>query len=57
MSLEKAIASGKEHRKPYRRGKAIDPTCRNNQGCPAGTQNRMHNTIKKLMASEYDEKI
>ena len=25
MSMDKAIASGKEHRKPYRGTKAIDP--------------------------------
>lgn len=29
MSLEKAIQSGKEKRKPYRGGKAIDKWCRN----------------------------
>lgn len=35
MSLDKAIAHGKEHRKPYRGCKAIDPTCRNHGTCPA----------------------
>lgn len=34
MSLDKAIKSGKEHRKPYRRAKAVDPTCRNHGTCP-----------------------
>ena len=34
MSLDKSIANGKEHRKPYRGSKAIDPTCRNHGGCP-----------------------
>jgi len=29
MSLEKAIASGKEKRKPYRGSKAFDCSCRN----------------------------
>lgn len=34
MSLDKAIKSGKEHRKPYRKAKAVDKTCRNHGGCP-----------------------
>ena len=34
MGLEKAIKSGKEHRKEYHGGKAVDPTCRNHGGCP-----------------------
>jgi hypothetical protein len=33
MSLDKAIASGKEKRKPYRGAKAIDSTCRNHGTC------------------------
>ena len=34
MSLDKAIESGKEMRKPYRKAKAIDPSCRNHGNCP-----------------------
>lgn len=34
MSLDKAIAHGKEKRKPYRRAKAVDPQCRNHGDCP-----------------------
>jgi hypothetical protein len=34
MSLDKAIAHGKEHRKPYRGAKAIDHSCRNHGNCP-----------------------
>ena len=33
MSLDKAIRSGKEHRKPYRGNKAVDPMCCNHGGC------------------------
>ena len=47
MSLNKAIEHGKEHRKPYRGGKAIDPCCRNHGGCPACLENRTHK-YKKL---------
>ena len=34
MSLDKAITSGKEKRKPHRGSKAIDHTCRNHGSCP-----------------------
>ena len=33
MALDKAIQHGKEHRKPYTGGKAIDRTCRNHGSC------------------------
>lgn len=33
MSLNKAIESGKEHRRQYRKAKAVDKTCRNNGSC------------------------
>lgn len=42
MALDKAIKSGKEHRKPYRGSKAIDGTCRNHGSCPWCKQNRQH---------------
>lgn len=34
MSLDKAIAHGKEKRKPYYGAKAVDATCRNHGSCP-----------------------
>jgi hypothetical protein len=41
MSLEKAIKSGKEHRKPYYKYcEQIDPACRNHGGCPWCEANR-----------------
>ena len=42
MSLDKSIAHGKDHRKPYRGSKAIDPSCRNHGGCPWCEENRKH---------------
>ena len=42
MSLDKAIEHGKEHRKPYRRVKAIDPWCRNHRSCWICNENRKH---------------
>ena len=42
MSLDKAIEHGKEHRKPYRGSKAIDPSCRNHGGCQWCEENRKH---------------
>lgn len=52
MSLNKAISSGKEHRKPYRKSKAIDYSCRNHGSCAYCKRNRLHNTKKKLLAME-----
>lgn len=42
MSLDKAIKYGKEHRKIYRRNKAIDPMCRNHGDCPWCEKGRLH---------------
>ena len=42
MGLEKAIEHGKEHRKPYRRAKAVDSTCRNHGDCPYCRDGRLH---------------
>lgn len=47
MALDKAIKSGKEHRKPYRYCKQIDPSCRNHGGCPWCEENRKHKYIVK----------
>lgn len=48
MALDKAIQHGKEHRKPYKGGKAIDRTCRNHGGCPWCEENRKYKNIKRL---------
>jgi len=55
MSLNKSIASGKEHRKEYRGAKAVDRTCRNHGGrsggtkkqCPWCLDNRTHSNKKR----------
>lgn len=52
MSLDKAIRSGKEHRKPYRKSKAIDKTCRNHGSCIYCKRNRLFNTNKRLLSME-----
>lgn len=48
MALDKAIQHGKEHRKPYTGGKAIDRTCRNHGGCLWCEENRKYKNIKRL---------
>lgn len=48
MSLDKAITSGKEKRKPYRHAKAIDPTCRNHGTCSWCRNNRLYKYKKAL---------
>ena len=47
MSLDKAIKSGKEHRKQYRGAKAIDKCCRNHGSCYVCRNNRLYKFIKK----------
>ena len=42
MALDKAIMSGKEHRKMYTGSKAIDRTCRNHGGCEWCLGNRTY---------------
>ena len=47
VSLDKAIATGKEHRKPYRGAKAVDHTCRNHGSCGWCESNRLHSSRKR----------
>lgn len=42
MSLDKAIAHGKEFRKPYMGSKRYFRSCRNHGGCPWCEGNRRH---------------
>ena len=37
----------KERRKPYKGGKAVDPSCRNHGGCYWCLGNRMHSTKRR----------
>ncbi len=55
MALDKAIASGKEYRKPYRKSKAFVGSCRNHGGCPACESNRSHSNKKRLQAIKDKE--
>lgn len=52
MGFERAIAAGKEHRKPFHGAKAVDCTCRNHGSCPYCKKNRMHATTKRLEAAK-----
>ena len=51
MGMEKAIASGKEHRKEYRGAKAIDKSCRNGGSCEWCQMNRQYKNLKKMQIS------
>ncbi len=50
MSLNKAIKSGKEHRKPYSGAKAVDRQCRNHGRCSHCCSNRVYKERKYMMA-------
>lgn len=47
MSLDKAIANGKEYRKPYKKAKAIDKCCRNHGDCTYCLGNRKYNSVRR----------
>jgi hypothetical protein len=52
MSLDKAIAHGKERRAPYRRSKRFDRTCRNHGSCPYCQRGRQHKIKRQQPVSE-----
>lgn len=55
MSLDKAIEHGKEHRKPYTGGKAIDRTCRNHGSCGWCKENRLFQYTKEQLKMKQRE--
>ena len=57
MSLDKAIAHGKEHRKPYHGAKAIDRTCRNHGGCIYCANGRKHKFLRQMPFGYRDKSI
>lgn len=52
MSLDKAIQHHKEHRRPYRGAKAIDPTCRNHGSDDWAKGNRLYAAKRREAAAE-----
>lgn len=51
MPLDKAINSGKEHRKKYYGEKSVDRTCRNHDSCPHCQMRRKYKNIKRELSS------
>lgn len=56
MGLEKAIASGQEHRKPYHGAKAVCFNCRNHGTCDYCKGNRLHSTRKREAAADTQQR-
>jgi hypothetical protein len=52
MTLNKAIEHGKEHRKQYTGGKAVDKRCCNHGDCPVCSGNRLYQRHKAEEAAE-----
>ena len=52
MGLEKAIRSGKERRKPYRKAKLVDRTCRNHGTCSWCHSNRVFKSVVRKQIVE-----
>lgn len=62
MSLDKAIKSGKEHRKQYKGSKSFDRTCRNHGSCDWCKENRLIQSIRAEKESleklrDYQEEL
>ena len=57
MSLDKAVAHGKEHRKPYTGSQKYFSSCRNHGGCPWCEANRRHKFRDKHPKEEEDESV
>ena len=55
MSMNKAIALGKEYRRPYRRAKAVDRSCRNHGDCPYCQSDRLYAVRKALLKCKSKE--
>jgi hypothetical protein len=54
MSLDKAIKSGKEHRKPYTIPKSINKHCRNHGGCKWCEGNRTYQRRKEELKTKEE---
>ena len=52
--LDKAIQHGKEKRKPYRKSKRFDRTCRCHGSCPWCKENRTHSDEVRRRAAEEE---
>lgn len=55
MSLDKAIKYGKEKRKPYRKAKAVDKSCRNHGDCKWCENNRTYKNRKRIVGVDSDK--
>lgn len=56
MSLDRAIAHGRERRRPYYRSGAFDRSCRPHGACPWCRQNRLHGRQKALAVWEAERR-
>ena len=57
MSLDKAIAAGKEKRKEWRNSKSFDSSCRNHGGCPycENGRTRWRRLVREIEVAELGE--
>lgn len=56
MAFDNEHPNRKDHRKPFRKAKAIDRTCRNHGDCPYCQGNRFHkDDVKKLDMTEQED--
>ena len=56
MSLNKAIAHGKEKRKPYRKAKKVSKLCRNHGAWSWCEENRTYKNRKRMVVDKDEIK-
>lgn len=54
MGFDKIYPNRKDKRKPYRKSKAFDRTCRNRGSCSYCKSGRLHNTRKREAKAEAE---
>ncbi len=47
MAFDNFYPNRKDHRRPFRRSKAFDSSCRNHGGCSYCESNRTHSNLKR----------
>ncbi len=61
MSLDKGVEFGKERRRPYKKSKAFDKTCRNHGSCDWCRDDRLYKFKKQEEKAkqfiQYDEEV
>ena len=56
MTMDKGVKHGKEFRRPYRKSKRFDKSCRNHGSCSRCQGDRLYNRNKRTSEADRDMK-